>query len=175
MQEQETQQLLNALDKIDPTKPYGTILFNALARVTISIGVEAVCLRRGSATHEIEVYMTQRSHDDPAYPGEWHCPGSIMRPGEEFDDVFSRLSQTEFDEVVEPVRFVTIVNNPTEQRGHFLSLVYLCNFKYTNGQSQKGAWFQVKHLPSNTVTHHYAWIIPLAVEAFSAGKASVSS
>ena len=66
------QQLFEALAKIDPRKPYGTTLFNAIARLTVSPAVETVCLRLNQTTKEVEVYLVQRARDDTAYPGEWH-------------------------------------------------------------------------------------------------------
>lgn len=43
---------------LDPFRPYGTRLFNALARVSINVAVEMVCLRRNPDTSTIEVYLT---------------------------------------------------------------------------------------------------------------------
>lgn len=188
------EKVVKALKKVDPKKPYGTKLFDALARLTITPAVEAVCLRldekyvdgeffsKGRSTieipsmvyNEIMVYMTQRSTTDTAYPGEWHCPGSVFRPGEDVEDVFSRLQDREFGQLAQVVgkRFVANMNNPGEARGHFLSLIYLCELAEENAGKEglKGKWFPVNHLPAETVRHHRERIIPAAVGVLVAEK-----
>ncbi len=158
---QGTEEFLCLLRKIDPKKPYGTKLFNALARLTVSVGVEAVCVRTQGT--ETQVYMTRRSANDTAYPGQWHCPGSIIRPGEEISYVFSRLGEKEFGSKLSSWRFVANINNIQEKRGHFLSLVYLCQMAE---DKQKGKWFSKNFLPENTVAFHSQRIIPAALKAF---------
>lgn len=148
-----------ALKLIDPKKPYNTELFNAIARVSVSVVIEAVCLRRNPNTGKIEAYLVQRALNDVAYPGEWHCPGSVMRPGESEKDIFERLYKREAK--IQPIRFVENYNNPTEARGHFFSLIYLCRLE-SEGQ---GKWYPIDALPEKTVEHHRE-IIPIAVRNF---------
>jgi len=164
--EQVKRVVAKALCLIDPSKPYGTELFDAVAKVSISVTIEAVCLRRNPTTRVIEVLITQRSPDDTAYPGEWHCPGSVMRPGETEKEVFARLSKDEFCAKVTPKRFVGNFNNPNERRGHFLSMVYLCTIE----EEAKGTWCSVDQLHSKTVEHHLNNVIPMVVKAFMASQ-----
>jgi ADP-ribose pyrophosphatase YjhB (NUDIX family) len=128
----------------------------------------------------VEVYMIQRSPTDTAYPGEWHCPGSVLRPREEISDVFARLQKKEFGQLAHlgGRRFVANVNHPAEARGHLVSLVYLCelvdddigNLDISN---LKGKWFPVDHLPEKTVESHVKRIIPAAVGAFVAENTKI--
>ena len=164
--------LLQELKKIDPTQPYGTALFDALTRLTVSVAIEAVCLRWNQQKKIVEVYMVQRSPDDTAYPGEWHCPGSFLRPGEDISSVFARLSKREFKANLSPTQFVANVNHPTEARGHVISVVYLCGLE---AGDLKGRWFSVDSLPENTVETHAKRIIPVAVGAFLADCTSICS
>lgn len=164
----------------NPEKGVGTKLFDALAKVTVNVAIEAVCLRINPNTKEVEVYMTQRSQTDTAYPGEWHCPGSIMRPKEEIEDVFSRLEKKEFDSLAhfDEKRFVANVNHSTEARGHFLSIVYLCELVFNmagdmEGSHLKGKWFSINNLPEKTVESHVKRIIPTAVGAFVAESTKI--
>jgi ADP-ribose pyrophosphatase YjhB (NUDIX family) len=168
----ERSDLIQGLREIDPSKPYGTEFFDALARLTVSVAVEAVCLRLDVLTKQVEVYMVQRSPDDTAYPGEWHCPGSFLRPKEEFTVVFDRLSKREFKAHVSPIQFVANVNHTTEARGHVLSVVYLCALEAGDLQ---GRWFPVNQLPEKTVECHRRRIIPVAVGAFVAENTGVCS
>ncbi len=165
----ERSDLIRGLLEIDPTKPYGAELFDALARLTVNVAVEAVCLRLNPSTQKVEVYMTQRSPTDTAYPGEWHCPGSVMRPGEDINGVFARLSKREFDNSTLRWRFIANVNpskREPEIRGTFLSMVYLCVLEEKEGL--RGKWFPVDELPERTVEHHRRRIIPCAQGAFLA-------
>lgn len=180
--------LIRLLGKVNP-KSIGTPLFKAMAEKSISSAIEAVCLRLKTTPVEgevfgvgdkaiiihdhsisrVQVYLTQRAADDPAYPGQWHCPGSVMRPGEEEEGVFARLDKKEFYGGLKPKRFVDRVNHPTEARGHFLSMVWLCELAPSEGQT--GKWFSVfpvNQLPENTVATHRYRIIPVALGAFLA-------
>lgn len=169
---QGTPELITGLKAIDRTKPYGTVLCDALWALCVSPAIEAVCLRLISQTKSVEVYLTQRSPDDTAYPGEWHCPGSLMRPMEEFDDTMIRLGKREFGGKILSAQFVANVNHPTEARGHFLSLVYLCTLD-EKAEGLKGEWFPVDQLPEKTVECHRYRIIPAAVGAFAAQNTQI--
>lgn len=169
---QGTPELLRLLGEIDPSQPYGTDLFNALARLTVTVAIEAVCLRYNFITLNPEVYLVQRSPDDTAYPGEWHCPGSAMRPkNERFEEVLNRLAKKEFGTKLVSTRFVTNINpslSEPEARGCFLSVVFLCVLEEKEGL--RGKWFPVDNLPENTVKHHRKRIIPCALGAFVANS-----
>jgi ADP-ribose pyrophosphatase YjhB (NUDIX family) len=164
--------LVQGLREIDPSHPYGPELFDALARLTVSVAIEAVCLRLNPQSRNVEVYLVKRSETETAYPGEWHCPGTVIRPGEEFSSAFERLSRKEFGAKFLETRFVSNLNHPTEARGHFLSMVYLCILGETSG-ALRGQWFPVKALPEKTVIHHRVRVIPTAVGAFVAENTQV--
>ena len=168
---QGNEELFRLLREIDPQKPYGTALFDELSRLTISVAVEAVCLH-WNAGKKVEVYLTQRSPNDTAYPGEWHCPGSVLRPIEDISDVFIRLVKREFGVNLLDWSFVANVNHPTEARGHFFSLVYLCRLD-REANALKGSWFPVDQLPEKTVESHRYRIIPAAIGAFVAENTSI--
>lgn len=141
----------------------GRELFNAIARLTVVLTPEAACLRSDAKTGTVQIYLTQRAADDSAYPGQWHIPGSAMRSGEEIDDVFTRLSQSEIGLAITSKKFAFHFNNPKEARGHFFSLIYLCEL--TDGEA-RGQWFDVQKLPENIVKHHQETVIPKALEVF---------
>ena len=166
--------VVETLKIVDPTQPLGTELFNALARITVSVAIEAVCLRYNSGTRKVEVYLIQRSPNDTAYPNEWHCPGSVMRPGESFEDVLGRLVKKEFCANLVSTRFVANINpsaSEPEARGHFLSIVYLCTLE--KEEDLRGKWFAADQLPKQTVEHHRTRIIPCALGAFVADNTSI--
>jgi len=154
------------LSYIDLTKPYGTKLFDALARVTISVAVEACALRKSSKTDEIEVFWRRRSMDDTAYPGEWHFPGSVMRPGETVEDVLRRLEKREFGTSILSFDFVANLNNINEERGHFFTPVYLLELADNAASSDTKGWFSITNLPIPVVGFHLNDLLPLVTKAF---------
>ncbi|MDP3685650.1 MAG: NUDIX hydrolase [bacterium] len=155
---------VEVLKLINPAQqPYGTELFDSLCRLTVTVAIEAVCLRRNTETGEVEALLTQRRHDDTAYPGEWHFPGSVKRPGELDEQVLARLAKDEFCTQILRKRFVENYDMPHADRGHFLHLVYLCEV----AEEAKGTWYPVDLLPEKIVHFHRDRYIPMAVRAFS--------
>ncbi len=147
------------LEQIPPGEALGTRLFNAIARLTPTIAVEAVALRwRGS---RIEVFMTQRSSHE-AYPNQWHAPGSISRNGEEPKHVFARLERREFQVPVASFRQVGDIWHQ-EERSWMHGLIYLV---VLTQEPPVGHWWDVEELPENIVSHHRETVIPKAVKAF---------
>lgn len=161
-----------ALGAIKNRQNLGTELFDSIALKSVSVAVEAVCL--AILNSEIVVYLTQRSATDTAYPGEWHCPGSVLRPTENITDVFARLEQGAFKgTTIIHHQFVANVNHPQEKRGHFFSLVYLC--VAGNNVILNGRWVPVDKLNTlKVVNHHKKRIIPAALGAFVARTTSLS-
>ncbi|OGZ65377.1 MAG: hypothetical protein A3C50_03485 [Candidatus Staskawiczbacteria bacterium RIFCSPHIGHO2_02_FULL_43_16] len=153
--------LLNRV--LHPEKGLGRELFNAIARLAVTLTPEAACLRRNHQTNDVEIYLIQRALDDTAYPGQWHLPGSAMRPQEEIDDVFKRLENNEIGLKILSKKFAFHFNNPKEERGHFFSLVYLCILDEGVG---RGEWFALGQLPENIIEHHKKIVIPEAARLF---------
>lgn len=144
-------------------QPYGTALFDALARLTVSEAVEAALIRRRE-DGQLEVYMTQRAPDDTAYPNEWHVPGTIFRSGEDDVDVMKRLGEREFKCRILSWRQIDHFRH-METRGWFSAFVFLLEVA-GEPQNERGAWHAVEQLPQNTVRHHVDRIIPIAVAEF---------
>lgn len=157
------EEVVCALGKIDATQPYGPELFNAIARVSINLCIEAVLLRIRPTDGQIEVFLSLRSEEETAYPGLWHCPGTVKRPGESEYYMFRRLQKSDL-----PINgsynydFIGFYDNPLEARGHFFHLIYLVSAK----NKIPGNWFLVDALPENIVEHHREVIIPKALKAF---------
>ncbi|MFH1366854.1 MAG: NUDIX domain-containing protein [Patescibacteria group bacterium] len=121
-----------------------------------------MCLRRNPDTHAVEVLMIERSQDDTAYPGQMHCPGTVMRSGESIEEMFERLSRKEVNARLYGQKFIGFDNNTAEARGHFLHLIHLVQVDDPNN----GSWHPINDLPKNTVEHHRTIVIPTAVKAF---------
>src|SRR3989344_1171549 len=152
---------VDALTKIDPKKPLGTELFNAILRVSIGVAIVAVSIRR-NATNGLEVLLAWRNETAPAHRNTWHCPGTFLRPAESEDEAIERLAKNELGCRARIIKKVGWDDNPHEERGHCIHPIFLVEL---TGES-RGKWFSVNNLPPETVEHHRQVIIPMAVEAF---------
>lgn len=144
-------------------KPLGSRLFEAIARLSVSVAFEAACLRHNKQTKTIEVFMMQRKPHE-SFPGQWYVPGAVFRPGEQPKDVASRLGAREFNAVITSDFKCHGTFFGQDTRGWFLSLVYLVKCK--KDPVDEGRWWNVKKLPKNTIPRHFKYIIPAAVKAF---------
>lgn len=146
-------------------QPFNMAFWEQLTRLTITVAVETIALRQGPQCPE--VLLVQRPESEPAYPGEWHSPGSIMRVGEQIEDVIKRLEEKEFGAKLLSYKFIANFNNLHELRGHFFTPVYLCEVDSASWlRSGRGTWFPVNQLPEKTLKHHRDVLIPIAVKAF---------
>lgn len=176
---EEEDRLVQLLEKLNG-KQMGTRACDAVCKKTVTPAIEAVCLRlrhthldQGSGSFPcVEVYMVERALTDTAYPGLKHCPGSMKRTGEKDQDVLDRLAKKEFGGEILSAQFVTNLDHPTEARGHFLSIVYLCVLNEV-AKGLRGAWYPVDNLPLGVVECHRYRIIPAAVGAFVAQNTNI--
>lgn len=155
------------LRRINPYAAFGTALFNAIARLSWSQFFEAVALRRGPDKKLFEVFLRRRLDDDTAYPGEWHAPGSVFRPGENERMVANRVAR----EFGVPIREFAYVGEYVdwekgEARGSGVSRIYLVQLDGEPREDERHGWFPVDKLPKVTVEAHRLGIIPKAVSAF---------
>ena len=154
------------LGAIDPSRPAGTTLCDAMMRLWPTPAFEAVVFRESSGTAEI--YLRRRAMDDTAYPGEWHAPGSLYRSGEQDRDVAARLEK-EFGAGIK--RFDLVDKEITnEARGTVHSMVFLVQLAGDPRIDDRHAWFPVDHLPEVTVDLHHDAIIPKAFKAWQARR-----
>lgn len=152
--------LLNIIPVNEPLK---TKLFNAIARHSVGIAIEAVLFRRGN-NGEIEVYLTKRAPNE-AYAGQWHCPGSFIRSGEMPPDVFHRLAEREFKTSIARWDYVTSDFFPEERYRTMEDRVYLVEVN-SEPKNERGRWYDVNDLPLDIVEGHRKFIIPAAKEAW---------
>lgn len=161
--QEELDKLADDLNRVDPMQPKGTKLHSALVRLVCATAIEAVALRRDATTGEVMVLLRQRGLNEAAYPGQWHCAGSFVRPGESVEGVFKRLMAIES---LGAVRSQRHLGNCfwQEERGTICSDVRL-----VDADPAVGYWFPVNNLPQAMVEYHRDVIIPMALKAFLAG------
>lgn len=153
--------LIKFLRRIDRNQPLGTELYDAIALLSLSVAIEALTLRQGK--NGIEIFLTKRLETDTAYPGMYHSPGTVRRPGETLETGFARLEAREFKGKLKSWTFIKNHDDSGEARGHFMGLLYLCE----SGENfPEGSWYPVDDLPQPMVPGHEKVLIPIAVKAF---------
>jgi len=153
--------LAKLLKLINPKKPLGGILFNAIARVSVTTACEAVILRKNELG-ETEVFLTKRENHE-AYAGQEHCPGSVVRPYENIEHVFERIGKNEIGARITKRIFMGVISNKIEKRGHFLQLIFKAEL---SNEPQYGRWYTIENLPSNIISFHKTHTIPIAMGVY---------
>jgi colanic acid biosynthesis protein WcaH len=89
---------------------------------------------------------------DEFYGPAWHIPGGIIRFKEKIEDRIHKVSQSELGCEVksspDPLKVLGLVNPKRDVRGHFISLLYLCELvsdpdadkRFRGGQPKQGDW-----------------------------------
>jgi len=111
-----------------------------------------------------QVLLTWR--DDCFYGPAWHIPGGIIRFKEKIEYRIERVAQLELGATVnfaaEPINICGLINSERDVRGHFISMLYLCELtsepinekSYINGEPKQGQWTWFDKAPENLLKVH---------------------
>ena len=114
-----------------------------------------------------QVLLTWR--DDQFYGPAWHIPGGIIRFKEGIEDRIEKVAQLELGASVhfspEPIHIRGLINQERDVRGHFISMLYLCELSsdldekkaYTSGEPKQGEWAWHDKAPPNLLKVHEAF------------------
>lgn len=163
---EDTAQLIYLLRKLDRKKGLGTLIFNEIARHSISVAIEFVAFRENPQAGRIEVFIAKRGADE-LWPGQTHAPGTIIRAGERIKKAFNRLARKE-GVSAKSVKFAGVVYVPEDQeRGSGLSLVFAVEAQDVGVEAAGRKWISVNEALADTSLHyaHKSIIIPLAMAA----------
>ena len=101
-------------------------LFYFVSRLTPLINVDLLIKNKKGQT-----LLTWR--DDQFYGPAWHIPGGIIRFKESIEDRIKKVAETELGCWVrfapEPIHVRSLMNKDRDVRGHFISLLYLCEIE----------------------------------------------
>jgi hypothetical protein len=103
----------------------------------------------------ISVFLTKRDNNDKFWPGQYHCPGTMVLnrdfTSDELDSAWKRLKTNEFHEqgIGSPV-FVS-KNLLKTKRGNEVALVHYVEVPL---DLAGGEYFLIENLPENLVEHH---------------------
>lgn len=118
--------------------------------------VELLILRRVGS--DVEVLLTQREATDPYWPNKWHHAGTILRNGDTFEKVWTRLAREvrieRFETEPKLVDFF-ITNNARSWNTHAMYVLWVDEtVKFGSGQ-----FFSLQNLPENTIDFQKSYLI----------------
>lgn len=104
--------------------------------------------------------------EDEFYGPAWHIPGGIIRFKEHIETRLNKVAEIELGCSIkfnpEPITVSSLINNTRDIRGHFISLLYLCEVtrepdmakKCISNQPTQGQWKWHDASPSNLLSVH---------------------
>lgn len=133
--------------------------FYFVSRLTPMINVDLLIKNKQGQT-----LLTWRQ--DRFYGPAWHIPGGIIRYKESIEDRIAKVAETELGCQVrfsaEPVNVRSMINKERDIRGHFISLLYLCELESApdpekqclTPDPQNGEWAWHYKAPKNLLSVH---------------------
>ena len=136
-------------------------VFYFISQLTPMINVDLLIKNKQGQT-----LLTWR--DDKFYGPAWHIPGGIIRFKESIEDRISKVAESELGCNVkfnpEPLNVRSQINKERDIRGHFISLLYLCEITSELDNSKKynehkriplqGEWAWHDDAPQNLLSVH---------------------
>ena len=143
----------------DPKKGLPEDLFLFVSQLTPMVNVELLIKDPKKGT-----LLTWR-HDE-FYGPDWHLPGGIIRFKEHAKTRVEKVAKKELGATVsfldKPIEINEIMNQDRDIRGHFLSLLYVCELtsslknenKFDKNYPKNGDWCWFKDCPENLIYQH---------------------
>ena len=152
------------LDKVlehvsDATISLPQDIFYFVSQLTPMINVDLLIKNKAG-----QVLLTWR--DDRFYGPAWHLPGGIIRFKETFESRVTKVAEIELGASVkflpEPIHVRGLINPYRNIRGHFISLLFLCELtseldsgrEHVSGVPRTGQWAWHDKAPSNLLKAH---------------------
>ena len=137
-------------------------IFYFVSQLTPLINVDLLVKNKSG-----KVLLTWR--DDRFYGPAWHIPGGIIRFKEKIEDRIEKVAQLELGASVrfapEPIHIRGLINSERDVRGHFISLLFLCELTsdlpkdkaYIAGDPKPGEWSWHNGAPKDLLKVHEAF------------------
>jgi len=143
----------------DPKVGLPQEVFYFVSQLTPLINVDLLIKNKSGQT-----LLTWRQ--DRFYGPAWHIPGGVIRFKENIEDRITKVAETELGCRVrfspKPINVRNMINRERDVRGHFISLLYLCELegspdparacKTSEPEGGQSAWH--KQAPSNLLSVH---------------------
>lgn len=160
LNEKEQKQLVALLERLEPGF-YPIEIFWQFARLNTLAIIELIplCTLDG----RLNVLLTQREKQDKFWPGQWHIPGTVMRPDDNEKTALKRIVKDELADISVGEVAPIITDIRRSKRGSEQSKVFIVEI---DGRGLNvGQLFKVTDLPENTVDGH-RYLIELAAKTF---------
>jgi colanic acid biosynthesis protein WcaH len=134
-------------------------IFYFISQLTPMINVDLLIKNKNGKT-----LLTWR--DDKFYGPAWHIPGGIIRFKEQIKTRIDKVAETELGCTVrfnpEPLSVHNLINNERDVRGHFVSMLFLCELtsnpdiakKCNSNNPSHGEWAWHDGAPINLIKPH---------------------
>ncbi len=138
----------------DATKGLPQEAFYFVSQLTPMVNVDLLIKNKQGQT-----LLTWRA--DAFYGPAWHIPGGIIRFKERSEDRIHKVAQSELGCAVrfapEPLKVFEFINPRRQVRGHFISMLYLCELlsepaldrQFDEAQPLPGGWAWHSVCPDN--------------------------
>lgn len=143
----------------DPKVGLPQEVFCFVSQLTPLINVDLLIKNRSGQT-----LLTWRQ--DSFYGPAWHIPGGIIRFKENIGDRIAKVAEIELGCRVrfspKPINVQNMINRDRDVRGHFISLLYLCELigfpdparAYITSDPRAGQWAWHPQAPKNLLSVH---------------------
>lgn len=143
----------------DPRNGLPLEVFYFISQLTPMINVDLLIKNSVGQT-----LLTWRA--DKFYGPAWHIPGGIIRFKEKIEDRILKVAETELGVTVrfapEPIHVKNLINHTRDVRGHFISLLFLCELTSSLNHTSEavgdcpdqGQWRWHSGAPENLLTVH---------------------
>ncbi len=124
--------------------------FQPMTHVVPSTAFELLIVRQGSLG--TEVFLTKRPPNDPAWPNEWHFPGTVIRTKDSFDTIKLRLAKSELGltELPGETQFLTMLFDEDKPRGNTLHTFHVLRV-HAAFANEQGTFFPLAQLPEHMI------------------------
>jgi colanic acid biosynthesis protein WcaH len=134
-------------------------VFYFVSQLTPLINVDLLIKNKAGQT-----LLTWRQ--DRFYGPAWHIPGGVIRFKENIEDRIAKVAETELGCRVrsfpKPINVRNMINCERDVRGHFISLLYLCELQDSpdparacrSSEPERGQWAWHERAPKNLLSVH---------------------
>ncbi|MCE9642724.1 MAG: hypothetical protein K8Q97_00205 [Candidatus Andersenbacteria bacterium] len=140
-------------------------VFEASLPLFPQLVIEFLVFRSTPSERKIEILLVERP-SNVAYPNQWHCPGTFVRPGDAMDRAFERARIGKLGgAIITQIEFLTnqLYVDPNRNDATILRMVYTVQIAEEDNPP-KGKFFEI--YPNNNLPAELVWEQPMLIDLF---------